>query len=176
MLIKLKGKLNFYPENVSKKHLLQSEWKKVAVISLDCDVEEYYAWFLAKRFGIKFNKNLRGAHITIISDKVNFDKYDEIAKIYQDTYIDFYHELEPRTNTKHWWLRVHSPQAEDIRELMGLSRTPYFGFHLTIGYINEFNLEHSKYIFETVKLFDLISSENRKDISEHEIIDFAKDI
>jgi hypothetical protein len=33
----------------------------------------------------------------------------------------------------------------DIRSELGLGK-PYFGMHLTIGYANEKNLEHSKYI------------------------------
>jgi hypothetical protein len=53
---------------------------------------------------------------------------------------------------------------------MELSKEPYYGFHLTIGYMNEKNLEHSKYIYKIIKRYGLLSSEPRKQLSEHEII------
>lgn len=171
MVIKMKGKLNFQPENKTKKHEKQN-WKRTALIELNCDLDEYYSWFLSKRFDLEFVKNLRGAHVTIVSDKVNFEKFEEIGKLFNNKEITFYYELEPRTNTKHWWLRVHCPEAEIIREAMGLSKEPYFGFHLTIGYVNDRNLAHSEYIFKIIKYFNILSSEQRKPLSEHEIIKF----
>lgn len=170
MVIKMKGKIKFQPENKTKKHNKQ-DWKKVAMIMLDCDLDNYYAWFLNKRFNLDFVKNLRGAHVTFISDKIDSRKFEEFSRIFDGKEITFYHELEPRTNEKHWWLRVHCPEAETIREAMGLSREPYFGFHLTIGYMNERNLAHSAYIYKTVKHFNLLSSEPRKTLSQHEIYD-----
>ncbi len=168
MVIKMKGKLIFQPENVTKKHERQ-DWKKITIIKLDCDIDRYYAWFLKKRFRLNFNKNLRGSHVTIISDRIDSDKFDQASNLFNNKEITFFYELEPRTNTKHWWLRVHSPEAESIRESMGLSRNPYFGFHLTIGYVNEKNLPHSQYIFDTIKFFDILSSEPRKSLELHEI-------
>ena len=171
MVIKIKGKLKFQPENKTKKHEKQ-DWKKIAMIQLKCDLDQYYAWFLTKRFGLDFVKNLRGAHVTIISDKVDPKVFQEVGKLFNNKEITFYYELEPRTNTKHWWLRVHCPEAEIIRESMGLSKEPYFGFHLTIGYVNDRNLGHSEYIYNTVKQFNILSSEPRKALANHEIISF----
>lgn len=169
MVIKVKGKLNFQPENKTKKHQKQ-DWKKVAMIMLKCDLDNYYAWFLTKRFGLDFVKNLRGAHITIISDKLDDETFKEATKLFNEKEITFYYELEPKTNNKHWWLRVHCPEAEVIRESMGLSREPYFGFHLTIGYVNERNIEHSTYINKVIKRFNIIKPS--QPLSEHEIISF----
>jgi len=171
MVIKVKGKLKFQPENKTKKHDKQ-DWKKIAMIMLKCDIDNYYAWFLNKRFNLDFVKNLRGAHVTIISDRVNPEVFEQAAGKFEGKEITFFYELEPRTNTKHWWLRVHCPEAEEIREAMGLSKEPYFGFHLTIGYMNERNIGHSGYIYNTIKKFGLLSSEPRKPLSEHKIIDF----
>jgi hypothetical protein len=86
--------------------------------------------------------------------------------------IDFYIELEPRSNVKHWWLRVHCPEAESIREAMGLTREPYFGLHLTLGLVNEKNLFHSNYILEQCKRFNLISNDPRIPLDKHKIIEF----
>ncbi len=174
MVIKCEGILNFQLENKTKKHEAQS-WKKTAIIDLpNCDLDAYYKWFLVNRFNLNFNKGaIRGAHITIISDRMNENVFNEVGKIYHGKKITFYYELEPRTNTKHWWLRVHCPEAEDIREIAGLSRDPYFGFHLTIGHIEtEDRLNHSKYIFNTIKLFNILSSEPKKKLKEHNILEF----
>ena len=171
----MKGKLNFKVENKTKKHNKQ-DWKKVAMIMLKCDIDNYYAWFLQKRFGLDFVKNLRGAHITIISDRINPELFNEATKLFNNKEINFFYEIEPRTNSKHWWLRVHCPEAEAIRESMGLSKEPYFGFHLTIGYVNEKNLHHSEYITKVIKFYDILSSEPRKPLATHDIVSFdAKD-
>ena len=167
----MKGKLNFKVENKTKKHDKQ-DWKKVAMIMLKCDIDNYYAWFLQKRFGLDFVKNLRGAHITIISDRISAEMFNEATKLFNNKEITFFYEIEPRTNSKHWWLRVHCPEAEAIRESMGLSKEPYFGFHLTIGYVNEKNIHHSEYIYRVIKFYDLLSSEARKPLSTHEIVNF----
>lgn len=172
MLVKVRGILDFQPEDVTRKHKNQSSWKRVAIIKTDCDLERYYAWFLEKRFNLILNKNLRGSHITFISDRMDKDIFDQASKIFNGKEIDFYIELEPRSSGKHWWLRVYCPEAESIREAVGLTRDPYFGLHLTLGHANEKNIFHSKYILEQCKRFNLISNEPRKPFSEHEIKEF----
>ena len=172
MVIKNRGILDFTPEDVTRKHEEQSEWKRVAIIKTDCDLDRYYAWFLSKRFNLKLDKNLRGSHVTFISDRINQSIFNEASKIFNGKEIDFYIELEPRSNGRHWWLRVHCPDVESIREAMGLTREPYFGLHLTLGLVNDKNLEHSQYILRACKKFELISNDPRKPLSEHEIITF----
>lgn len=171
MVIKVKGKLKFNIEDKTKKHERQN-WKKVAMVMLKCDIDDYYSWFLSKRYNLNFVRNLRPPHVTIISDKISEELYQEAAKIFNDKEITIYYEIEPRTNAKHWWLRVYSPEAESIRDSLGLSKEPYFGFHLTIGYMNEKNIDHSKYILETIKLFNKNEMKPRIPLSEHEIIDY----
>lgn len=171
MVIETKGILNFFPPNETKKHNNQSEWKKHALIETDCDLERYYAWFLEKRFSLKLNKTLRGTHISFIADRFSdTEQWDMIAKKYHGKEITFFYEIEPRSNGEHWWLRVHSPDAEDIREELGLSRDPFYALHLTLGHANNKNIEHSCYILEVCMMFDLITSEVRKDLSKHEIV------
>jgi len=93
----------------------------------------------------------------------------EGSKIFNGREITFYYENLPRSSGQHWWLRVWSPEAEDIRQALGLSRDPYFGMHLTLGYANERNIEHSKYILDCCKRFELLSGEPRKNLDEYEI-------
>jgi hypothetical protein len=116
--------------------------------------------------------------------------FNQFTDLFDGKEIDFYVETEPRSNGEHWWLRVHCPEAESIREIMGLSREPFFGMHLTLGRaeerypegVEENNnsilkikkdyIEHSEYILECCKRHELISNEPRKPLSEHEIIEF----
>ena len=172
MLIKVRGILDFEPEDVTRKHKNQSSWKRVAIIKTDCDLSRYYAWFLKKRFNLELNKNLRGTHISFISDRMDRDLFNQVSLLFNGKEIDFYLETEPRSNGNHWWLRVYCSDAESIRETCGLSREPYFSFHLTLGKANEKNIEHSQYILRQCKFFNLLSSEERKPIEYHEILNF----
>jgi len=190
MVFKVRGILDFSPEDKTKKHVSQASWKRVAMIRTKCDLDRYYAWFLKKRFSLELNSTLIGTHVTFINDKMDKDIFEQAAKMFNGKEIDFYVETEPCSSGNHWWLRVHCPEAESIREVMGLSRDPYFGLHLTLGTpvikypegVEENNnsimkvkkdyIEHSKYILECCKRHELISNEPRKPLSEHEIIEF----
>lgn len=166
LVFEAKGVLNFQPIDRTKKHKYQSTWKRTALIETDCDLERYYAWFIERRFNLKLNKTIRGTHISFINDRVDFKLFDEAAKFFNGKEIKFYYEVEPKTNGKHWWVRIYSPDAENIRESIGLIRHPYFGLHLTLGYANEINLEHSKYIERQCLNFNLLSDEKRVDVSD----------
>jgi hypothetical protein len=170
MLVKQKGIIEFDPVNVTKKHKSQSSWKCVAIIKTNCDMDQYYAWFLRKRFGIKLNRNLRGSHITFISDKMDRNVFEEGAKIFNGKEIEFYIELEPRGNGNHWWLRTYSPDTESIRQCLGLSKDPYYGLHFTLGLANEFNLDQSKYIVDVCKFHELTTNSSRIPLEDHKII------
>lgn len=149
---KTSGIIEFEPEHKTKKHERQSSWKRIVLIRLNCDMHLYYRWFLERRFNLKLNKPLRGAHITFISDKGIDEKlYNECKRKYNRKRIAFSYDVSPKTNGEHWWLKVKCQQAEAIREEMGLNRIPYFSFHLTLGYANEKNIEHSNYIWRLYK-------------------------
>lgn len=172
MLVKVKGILDFSPADKTRKHKSQSSWKRVAIIKTNCDLDKYYAWFLKKRFNLELIKNLRGSHITFISDRLEKEIFDDASKIFNKKEVTFYIDLEPRSNIEHWWLRVYCPDVENIREVMGLSRDPYFGLHLTLGHVREEDMAHSEYIINQCKRFELISNDPKKPLDEHEIIDF----
>jgi len=170
MLVKLDGIIDFYPDDRTNKHRSQSTWKKFAIIKTDCDLSRYYAWFLEKRFNLILNRNLRGTHITFISDRMDSDLFNKAAETFDRRKVTFYIELTPRGNENgHWWLRVWCPDVLSIREALGLTRDPYFGLHLTLGKANEKNIKHSKYILDCCKRFELLPSDTRKELSEYEI-------
>jgi hypothetical protein len=192
MVFKVRGILDFSPEDKTKKHVSQASWKKVAMIRTNCELDRYYAWFLKKRFNLELVRNLRGTHITFINDRMDAKTFNQFAELFAGKEIDFYVETEPRSNGEHWWLRVHCPEAESIREIMGLSREPFFGMHLTLGRaeerypegVEENNnsilkikkdyIEHSEYILECCKRHELISNEPRKPLSELKIVEWKK--
>ena len=192
MVFKVRGILDFSPEDKTKKHVSQASWKRVAMICTNCELDRYYAWFLKKRFNLELNTNLRGTHVTFINDRMDAKVFEQFAQIFEGKEIDFYVETEPRSNGEHWWLRVHCPEAESIREIMGLSREPFFGMHLTLGRadqrypegVEENNnsimkikkdyIEHSKYITECCKRHELLSNEPRKPLNQHEIVEWKK--
>jgi hypothetical protein len=192
MVFKVRGILDFSPEDKTKKHVSQASWKKVAMIRTNCELDRYYSWFLKKRFNLELVRNLRGTHVTFINDRMDAKTFNQFAELFAGKEIDFYIETEPRSNGEHWWLRVHCPEAESIREIMGLSREPFFGMHLTLGRaeerypegVEENNnsilkikkdyIEHSEYILECCKRHELISNEPRKPLSELKIVEWNK--
>ncbi len=155
-MLKIVGKIEFDPINVTKKHNKQSSWKRTALVKFDCDTYAYYSWFLQKRFNLILNKPLRGTHITIINDIVDNDIYEQARSIFHDKEITlFYDPTHIRSNGSHWWIKVVSDDATNIRTAMGLSPDPYFGLHLTIGLATHLQEVHSKYIVNQCKRFDL---------------------
>jgi hypothetical protein len=164
--ITLTGRIGFEPEDKTNKHLFQSSWKKIAMVFIEGDVCEYYAWFLQKRYDITLNKPIRGAHVSFINDSMrdltqNNDKSEEeILQLWEDVKakwdskeIDIVLDLNPKTDDRIWWLDIPNEEREGlqaIRNELGLGR-PYFGMHMSIGYANEKNIEQSTYIHELIK-------------------------
>ena len=157
MILEGKGILHFEPGLKTRKQIRQAEWKRTAVIEISGDIHLYYAWYLNKRFNLQLNRPIRGAHITIVADRVdNRELYNKVAEKYNGKEISFFYKPEEIfSNDKHWWLRVVSPEALEIRKEAGLSEKPYWGLHITLGYVNEKNLEHGKYIHDMIKFFNL---------------------
>lgn len=159
------GKIGFEPENVTRKHNSQASWKRIAMVFIDGDVSEYYSWYLNKRFNLQLNRPLRGAHISFINDssrdmmqngrtleEVNAC-WNEVKKKWDGIEIPIMLDLSPRTDGKFWWLNVHHEYRDklhDIRSELGLGK-PFYGLHMSLGYANEKNLEHSKYIHYLLK-------------------------
>ena len=160
-IVKLTGVIKFDPKDVTKKHHKQSNWKKVAMVIFDGDITEYYAWFIFKRFNLKLNKPLRGAHVTFINDRESdiLGDWESVKKKWHNKKISVTLDLEPKTDSDndgssfHWWLKVPEEdrvELHSIRTELGLGR-PYFGLHMTIGHANEKNIEHSKYLHRLIK-------------------------
>jgi hypothetical protein len=162
----LYGKIVFDVPNKTKKHEKQGSWKCVAMILFNDDSAEYYAWFLKKRYSIILNKPLRDAHVTFINDRMSdmtlngqrnvgdVNKvWSEVKTKWNDKEIEIVLDLNTKTDSKHWWLNVPEDcrdELQGIRNELGLGR-PYFGLHMSLGYANEKNINHSDYIHTLIK-------------------------
>jgi hypothetical protein len=179
MLIKVTGILEFEPEDKTRKHLNQASWKRIAMILTNDDMSDYYSWFIYRRFNLKLNKPIRGAHVSIINEaERDFafgvePAWSNAKAKYDGKPMDFYIDIEPRTNGEHWWFRVYCPAGEDMREELGLHRDPFYSLHMTIGYANDKNRYHSDYILDVCKRHGLTSSEPKKPFCEHEVFEFC---
>lgn len=149
MKIELQGKIVFDPRNMTKFHNQSSKFVKVAMVVFNDDVSDYYAWFLKKQHGLILNPPVRGGHVTFIKEAYNGDKlWDKVKSRYNNRKITVVVSLEPQTDGKYWWLRVPKENREflgGIRSQLGLGDYKY-GLHMTIGYANEKNIRHSRYI------------------------------
>lgn len=159
--IKQKGKIVFDPPDVTNKHKKQSEWKKVAMVEIEGDISAYYAWFIQRRYNLKLNPPLRGAHITFINDRESdiTGNWEEVKAKWDGKEVEVTLSIEPRTDsddeksTCHWWINIpeeNRVELHSIRNELGLGR-PHWGLHLSIGHANEKNAEHSKYIHRLIK-------------------------
>jgi len=165
--ITLNGNISFEPENITKKHNLQSSWKHIAMVFFDGDLAEYYAWFIKKRYNLVLNKPLRGGHISFINDSFNDmslngkRSIEEVKQVWENVKgkwdgieLPIMLNLEPCSDEKHWWLNVsheHRDELHGIRAELGLGK-PFWGLHMSLGYANEKNIEHSKYINKLIKM------------------------
>lgn len=152
----LSGKLVFDVEKLTKKHLKQSSWKRTAIILIDnTDFCRYYSWFIKKRYNLELQMPIRGLHLTLINDRVtNEIDYLNAVNKYQGKRISFEYDTNLQTNGKTWWLPAYCEEGEKIRELAGLSKKPYYDFHISIGRADgDLRIEHSMYIYRLITNF-----------------------
>ena len=120
-MIQLTGKILFDPRDVTKKHLKQSDWKRMAMVVFEGDMCEYYSWFIKKRYNLVLNKPLRNAHISFINDSIRdmgdkADEWDRVKEKYNGTEVTVTLDLDVRSDSKHWWLVV---EHESRKPLLG---------------------------------------------------------
>lgn len=127
--IDLIGTYHFDPIPLTDKHEKQSEWKTTAFINFDnSELHLYYAWFIY---------------------------YNDIKNVYNSKEVNISYNPELiRTDGKHWWIKLDSVDVDDIRKECQLNDI-YFPYHITIGYVNNKNLEHSKYIHRQILKYNL---------------------
>jgi hypothetical protein len=109
-------------------------------IVIDCpfDIALYYnrvcRWLLHnERISLPYH----GAHITVVAGK--YTQIDEKLKwgFMDGAWVDFWYGPVQDNGEDYYWLPVHCPSAEKIRLNYGLTPTPKFQYHLTVGYKQE---------------------------------------
>lgn len=166
--LKLTGKIVFDPVDVTRKHKKQASWKRMALIMFEGEICEYYAWLINKRYNLELNRPLRGAHISFINDSLRDiakglntseagakKAWIEAKEKWDGKSIDVYLNPDVRSDGEHWWLNVPEEKRQEIHEIrkdIGLGR-PFYGLHMSIGYANERNIEHSKYVSRLASKF-----------------------
>lgn len=153
-VIKAIGTIEFDPTNMTKKHEKQASWKRVAMVMLDGDIAEYYAWFLKRRHRVILNKPLRGAHVTFINDHEGETngKWDAVKADWDKTEVSLRLNVDVRTNAEFWWMNVlPNDTLNALRTDLGLGK-PHYPFHLTLGYPNIKHEEHSHYILKLIRM------------------------
>lgn len=166
--IKVTGVIHFDPQDMTKKHQLQASWKRVAMVMFDCDLSDYYCWFIRRRYNIRLSTPLRGPHVTFINDAEGTTNgfWEETKDRWEGMEVDLELDLDARTNGEFWWLKVLPNETLDrVRAELSLGE-PYFSYHMTIGYpVNckselasekairamEMNEEQSHYIHDLLK-------------------------
>lgn len=165
-MIQVKGRIGFDPPPKTKKQTVQDEWKRIAMVYIDGDIAQYYAWFVQKRYGVSLVRPMRGAHISFINDSLKdltkdftLDKvkveenWNRVKEKWDGKEITITLDTDPRTDAKHWWLNIPQDKRDELQSIrteLGLGR-PYFGMHMTIGYANETEIIQSRYIHEAIK-------------------------
>jgi hypothetical protein len=164
-LVTLSGIIEFEPINKTKKHEKQASWKRIAMVMMEGDVSEYYAWFLKRRFNLDILKPLRNSHISFINDHIRDINNGEGAEEYRDELwnklkekwdgfkVDVVLDLNPRSDGKTWWFNIpeeHRKDLHGIRAEIGLQK-PYYGLHMTIGNVHPKQEYHSDYILTLLK-------------------------
>lgn len=118
------------------------------------ELPQFYAWLIKKRFRIKVHQSLWGAHVSLTRGEET-DKWEEVKQKYHNKNVSLSYSPDLRTNGKHWWAKVYSDDLENIRTELGLTKQHDVSLHLTIGMVTPAYLNHSLYILETCKKFDL---------------------
>jgi len=158
----VKGKIVFDPIDVTTKHKKQTIWKRTAMVMFNDDMCDFYSWFIKKRYNLILNPPIRKSHISFINDSLKdmgiglnitnkieiIKKWDEVKNKWNNKEIEIILNPDVRGDGEHWWLNIpelYRVDLHNIRKELGLQR-PYWGLHMSIGYANDKNLEHSKYI------------------------------
>jgi len=104
------------------------------VIKADNDLTRYYIKqfnFANRAKDIQLMFPAWGGHISIVRGEDIKDK--NYLSSLNDKKISFSYDPEVKGNGNHFWLKVECPEAENIREKLGLYKKTRFDFHLTIG-------------------------------------------
>jgi hypothetical protein len=106
------------------------------IIQCEADIGRYYRSqfnFFNRAKDVKLQAPAWESHISVIRGEE--PQHPELWGSWDGQQVEFSYDPQLQTNEEYFWLNVECPAALDIREKLGLSRTPQFNLHLTIGRI-----------------------------------------
>lgn len=127
------------------------------------DISNYYNWFVKRRHGLILMHPAWGPHISVLrgeGTRLSKTDWNFFKKKYNRKRIEFEYEVSPKTNGRHWWLRVTCEELKDIREEMGYHRDSRWGLHLTLGMPIPLHKENSYRIWRMYENETLNDSKN----------------
>lgn len=118
-----------YPHSVVGKLHFADDW---LLANLKGDVQDYYAWYVKQKFGIKLHvRSLWGAHVSVIrGEQIKKNQHTWGKREGELITMKYTHNIY--TNGEHWWLNVECEELANIRGHYGLGTNKKW-FHLTIG-------------------------------------------
>jgi len=124
------GKLIYSPRS----HL--GDPTKWLIVSCDDEICKYYSYLYSKEFPWlnKINRCIWGSHISIIRNE--FVPNHHLWGLDGNKIIEFEYEAGVKDNGEFYWLSVKCEYLCELRIKYGLSPYPKYGYHLTIGRIN----------------------------------------
>lgn len=121
------GYLRYDPRMEGQK-VLEPYW-----LILQCDEElcRYYRHWVQVGCYTKIWRPAWGAHISVIRGEKPRNPALWAKNSAKKVSFEYKHEI--LSNSKHYWIRIDSPELLDIREQYGLAREPRLPLHLTLG-------------------------------------------
>jgi len=102
------------------------------ILKTDEQIVKYYQYWILKYYAAKFEKTVWGSHVSVI--RGSEPKHKNLWKKYQGKKIEFsYDNNIYQANPKFLCINAYSEELQHIREELGLSPIPPYGFHITIG-------------------------------------------
>lgn len=132
------------PETGSIDKLFKPYW---AIIATNDDIDDYYRWFIQKRFGLLLQPSAWGPHITFSAgyEPSIPGTWENVKSKYQNSSIEFEYELTPKSDGEYWWLKVYCDEILKIRKELYVPDLKWT-LHLTLGTPIPRQKEHSAYI------------------------------
>lgn len=126
-MIKATGKLVYSPRT----HLASSE--RWLVLLCDDEISRYYRHLFYTEYPWKgkLTRPVWGTHVSIIRGE-RIPNYN-LWRLDENKIVNFEYEPGVKDNGEYYWLKVKCNYLLDLREKYGLSRSPQFGLHLTVG-------------------------------------------
>lgn len=119
------------------------------ILKTDKGIIDYYQYQIKQLYDVQFEKTIWGSHISVVRGQCppNIRVWNK----YKNEKIPFTYTNNIYRSSWFFCVDAYSTRLEEIRAELGLSNTPKFGFHITIGRLQKAYL---KEVEDKRKIFD----------------------